>query len=101
MRPFRDALGRDYDLDDPATYADLPQTIEAVKDRLFKEIGYAMVYMERDDWCSGPVAASQRYRVMADICRIAFGWDYPRYRDSLQWWQERLFLFLDEIENMC
>ncbi len=97
MRRFQTAVGPEVDLDDPATYAHLPQTLKGVTNQLYREIGYARVYVLRNARPGRKWDKAQRARIKEMVRAIAADADSL----PLVHWQERLFLFLDEIENMC
>ena len=46
MRKYQPAFGPKVDLDDPKTYSYLPNTAEELDRLMFREIGYALVYMD-------------------------------------------------------
>lgn len=114
------------DLDDSEIYKHLPNTMNELNDRMLREIGYATCYMdywhphifekekrepEMDkDWSEEEIANEwpdmvansgfyQRQRVYKLIENFTKGrkdnWE------NLQWFKEQIFLFEDEIENMC
>lgn len=99
--------GIEVDLDDPITYERLPKNVRELDDLMFKEIGYALCYMnifhkdvygkKKDD--GGRRDGGQKKRVKKLIkyfCKER----HNHYADVL-WLQEQVFLFEDEIENMC
>lgn len=99
MRKFQPVIGREVDLDDPATYTQLPQTIRGVLDNLYGEIGYAMLYILGDHWSVH--SPDQCARVNAMVKDIAKHWNERPRTQPLIFWQEKLYLFMDETENMC
>lgn len=46
MRKYKPAFGKEIDLDNPKTYSFLPKTKEELRNLMFREIGYAIVYMD-------------------------------------------------------
>lgn len=101
MRMFKDFLGDEHDLDDPKTYKRLPQTRGEVLNRLYQEVGYAHLYMMGHDWSRSESGARQVKRVNELIAEISTYFGGNIWNKSLIFWQEKLFIFLDEIENMC
>lgn len=126
MREFTESLSRHkVDLDDESTYSYLPNTIEELNSRMLKEIGFATCYM--DYWHSDVfnkrkkkpndrrwtpeeielgypdkftnAAYYQRQRVYKLIER--FTKERKNNLENIMWFKEMVFLFEDEIENMC
>ena len=114
-RPFGDS---EVDLDDDLTYSHLPKTETGLDDMMFKEIGYATVYMNYfpDRKKLFPVKKpktptkttkthlslsgyAQRERVEKLIKYFAENRD--KHYGDVKWLREQVFLFQDEIENMC
>jgi hypothetical protein len=96
-RPFRDF---EVDLDDPKTYEYLPKNVIDLRQKMFAEIGYAYCYM--DFWYEdifGKRDGGQRERVMELIKNFTDNEKDNRY--NVIWYQEQIFLFQNEIENMC
>lgn len=108
MRIHKDFFGQ-HDLDDPNTYKYLPKTDRELDDLMFKEIGRAIVYMDyfHPDWfghepCENPLRNSgyeQRKRIMEMVEYYAVN-RKSNWGNHL-WFQERVFLFQSETENMC
>ena len=46
MRKFTTSDSQNVDLDNPKTYSHLPNTYDELRDIMFKQIGYAIVYMD-------------------------------------------------------
>jgi len=92
-----------FDLDDPKTYDALPKTVKKLDKLMFKEIGYALCYMDHfhPDWFD--VTNTQRLRVntlIAEFCRER----HNHYKENLRnrlWMKEQVFVFQMETENMC
>ena len=90
------------DLGDPKTYEHLPNTLDEIRDRMFKEIGYYYVYVAH--WYRDINFGEQYIRVENMIKTFAendMNYRYDSTNENIIWYQERVFLFLDEIENMC
>jgi hypothetical protein len=95
-RPFGDEV----DLDDPKTYDYLPQNTKELRQKMFSEIGYSFCYMNfwhKDIF--GKQDAGQKKRVQLLIKNFTEN-ERQNYNNIL-WYQEQIFLFQDEIENMC
>lgn len=131
--------GFEVDLDNPKTYKYLPKTIKELRNLMFKEIGYALVYMDYfpdrkgffpknkkkdkfyklSEWYPDTkhpnkkvevnnVGYRQRQRVYKLIKNFAenerkhiYTEDKVQKAKNLMWYKEQVFLFQDEIENMC
>lgn len=115
MRTFKTRpFGYEVDLDDPKTYAHLPQTKDELWTKIFSIIGYALCYMDRfhpDNYpkeklffgdspslLGANYAQRMRINVMIDdFCSK----NYYDYISNVEMMQEFIFLFEDETENMC
>jgi hypothetical protein len=97
-RPFRDFI---VDLDDDSTYKYLPQTYNELDSLMFKEIGYALCYMDyfNKDIFITESGNDQRKRVEKLI--KDFTDNRSNNYNNILWIREQVFLFQDEIENMC
>ena len=124
MRKYQPAFGKEVDLDDPKTYDYLPKTEKELDALMFREIGYALVYMDyfpsrkglfpkrkrKPNMVEHPYANGkmvdiantsydQRKRVEALIQNFAT--ERKNNYNNILWYQEQIFLFQDETENMC
>jgi hypothetical protein len=110
MRKFTTAMFGDVDLDDPKIYEYLPKTTTELDKQMFTEIGMAICYMNywHLDWfpkkqpTDSPLLDSgykQRKRVMKLIKQFCA--ERRNNYENLQWYQEQVFIFQDETENMC
>ena len=107
MRKFECPFGEIVDLDDPTTYDYLPKDKISLDEKMFCEIGKALTYMnyfhpdifpKRKNKNDLTICGwQQRQRVNQLIKNFA---DKNHYDDVL-WYQEQIFLFQEEIENMC
>lgn len=103
MREYKctDLSGKIVDLDDPKTYEYLPKEVEALNHLMLKEIGYYYCYTHfwHKDMFVEKKEDSQMNRVEKLIK------DFTDNRDknweNIIWFQEQVFLFQDETENMC
>jgi len=94
--------GEVVDLDDPETYSHLPEEHDELDDLMFEEIGKAMVYMNYfypDVFNDSSSGTAQRKRIEVLIKDFAENRKHNYHRAI--WYQERIFLFQDETENMC
>ncbi len=97
MRKFTvDPFEFEVDLDDPKTYRYLPNDVKLLRAMLHQEIGYYYCYVNywHPDW-DGP----QEARCEKLIQNYTANW-----RDNMNnvlWFQEQVFIFQSEIENMC
>lgn len=103
MREFTTALGHKVDLDDPATYKYLPQEKDKVLEKLYQEVGYAHLYIMGTKWERYSKEQVKRVRELTEEISKFFGAGAGKnmWAQSTIFWQEKLFIFLDEIENMC
>jgi hypothetical protein len=103
MRKYKPTFGKEVDLDNPKTYLHLPKTIDELSDLMFKEIGYALCYMnynpDRKMFFTPKRDGGQRKRVEKLI--KYFAENRKNNYQNLMWYKEQVFLFKDEIENMC
>jgi len=97
MRIHKDHFGYESDLDDPDTYSYLPNTIEKVRDQMYNEMGFSLLYM--DFFHPGEFSKSDPQRKR--IKKLIKSYIADKFNTSLLWHQEQLFLFQDETENMC
>lgn len=111
MRPFKTRpFGDIVDLDDDSTYLYLSnKTARELEVIMLSEIGYALCYMnishsdlyphsksDNDLYDSG---YNQRKRIEK---LIDFYWkNRINHYDDIKWIREQIFIFQDEIENMC
>lgn len=97
MREFKNFCGDIEDLDDDKTYSHLPKTSKDLRKKIWEEIGYAYLYM--NFWHNDVDFGLQKDRIEKMIYNYAQE-DKNHYED-IKWLREWLFIFLDEIENMC
>lgn len=92
-------FGDEVDLDNPDTFRYLPDNAEQLRDLLLKDFGWSQLYMnyfhsevfDKDD--------SQRKRI--DEFMKKYSENHLKNYDNILWLKEQVFLFKDEIENMC
>lgn len=102
MRKYKQHFdGVEVDLDNSEIYSFLPNTIDELDDRMFKEIGYVLCYMDyfHPDWFGKKRDGGQRKRVNKLIQN--FTENRKHNYQNLMWYKEQVFLFEDETENMC
>lgn len=103
MRKFKcSPFGEEVDLDDPETYSYLPKTVKELDSKMFSEIGFALCYMEyfRPEFYNGSYKdGGQRERILKLIEN--FTKERLNNYQNIIWRQEQIFIFQDEIENMC
>ncbi len=102
MRKFKIIDDFEVDLDDPKTYKHLPQTTKELRQLMLSEIGYAYVYMNywyEDTFSNWDSGIEQKHRVEKLIA--CFAENERQNRDNILWYQEQIFIFQDETENMC
>ena len=125
MREYKTSFdGSKVDLDNQETYNHLPKTIEDLNNRMLREIGYATCYMDywhpdiftkekadlHTDWSEDEIAlgypdafANSGFNQRQRVYRLIEDFTKNRHDnwENIQWFQEQVFLFEDEIENMC
>ena len=106
MRKYITAFdGEEVDLDDYNIYNYLPNDIKMLDDKMFKEIGYALCYMNNfhpeffSEYAGIDYENSQKNRVMKLIENFCD--NRENNYNNVMWYKEQVFLFQDEIENMC
>ena len=101
MRIFKTSpFGIEADLDNPELYKYLPNDFYELRDIFFKEVGYSYWYMNYRHNYSGSLGfESQKKRI--DIMIKDFTENYDKNINNIMWLKEKIFLFQDEIENMC
>ena len=97
MRPFLNYDGHNVDLDDVTLYEHLPNTHEELRKLMFSEIGYYYCYVKF--WHRDTSFCAQKKRVKKLIKNFTEN-EVANY-DNLLWYKEQIFIFQDEIENMC
>jgi len=101
MRKFTCSFhGNEVDLDDPKTYKQLPDNIKELRQLMLSEIGYTYCYMNfwhKDIF--GDKDGGQRSRI--DSLVEDFTKNERHHYDDVMWYQEQIFMFHDENENMC
>jgi len=100
MRKFICAFGEKVDLDDPETYNYLPNNCKDLDKLMFKEIGYALVYVNyfHPEWSE--IGGNEQIKRVHNLIKN-FADDRANHYDDLMWLKEQVFIFQDEIENMC
>ncbi|MFA5153070.1 MAG: hypothetical protein WC554_10955 [Clostridia bacterium] len=101
MRKFK-SWDFEVDLDDPKTYEHLPSTSKELDDLMFKEIGQAYCYMNiwhKNIFGSKKRDGGQKKRVNKMI--NTFCENRKDHYDDIIWYQEQIYLFQNETENMC
>ena len=102
MRKYKctDLFGDIVDLDDQKTYKHLPTDLKELRNMMFKEIGYYYCYTHfwhRNVFLD--VDSDQMKR--ADKIIKNFTDNEKQNYENVMWYQEHIFLFQDEVENMC
>ncbi len=97
MRKFKThPFGDEVDLDDESTYDYLPKSIKELDDLMFREIGYSYCYFTyfHSDWYKPQVKKIKK------LIKV-FTSNRKKNYNNLKWFQEQVFIFQNEIENMC
>jgi len=103
MRLFKTSFdGLEVDLDDPKTYEYLPDNTKELRQIMLSEIGYVHCYLNywhKDIFGSYKHNGNQIKRIKKLIKYFA---DNERENtNNIMWYKEQIYLFQDEIENMC
>jgi hypothetical protein len=96
MRLFTPSNGNQVDLDDFKTYENLPQTVKELRHLMLAEIGYYHCYV---NYLYPGFFDSQKPKIERLIKEFTIN-ERANY-DNVMWYQEQVFIFQDEIENMC
>lgn len=97
MRNFNcSPYGNQVDLDDPITYKHLPNDIDSLRTKMLSEIGYTYLYLNY--WNKG-WDECQKTRI--EILIESFATNERENFKNVMWYKEQLFIFQNEIENMC
>lgn len=100
MDMFRDAFGHDIDLDKTESLGKLSELgAEELDTLMFKEIGYALCYMDYFHPNTFPLDSPQRKRVNQKIYN--FTEERKNNYNNDIWLRKKVFIFQDETENMC
>lgn len=102
MRKFiTSPFGDEVDLDNPETYNYLPKNTKELRRIMLSEIGYSYCYMNfwHKDSFGTNRDGGQKLRVEELVKNFTEN-EKKNYSDIL-WYQEQIFLFQNEIENMC
>lgn len=99
MREFKLEHGEVVDLDDPKTYKHLPTDTKELRKIMLSEIGYYYCYVKFWHKTIYKKYDLQKNRVKKLIKKFTKN-ERQNYNNVL-WYQEQIFLFQDEIENMC
>ena len=92
-------FGDEVDLDNPVTFSYLPDDTHQLRTILFKEFGFAILYMNYfhpDIFCE---QNTQRIRI--DKFMENYSQNHLEKYNDVLWLKEQVFIFQDEIENMC
>lgn len=116
MRKFVCNFGEIVDLDNSENYSYLPNDIKSLDEKMFCEIGKSLIYMDYfhpeifskkkkyiinpyTDKKSIDCGYQQRQRVYKLIKEFAN--NRETHYDDVLWYQEQIFIFQEECENMC
>ena len=105
--------GESVDLDNPETYDYLPKNTLDLDNLMFREIGKAICYMDyfHPDLYpkrktmkvidSGLLSSCLKQRQRVNNLIENFTKERKNHYTDTLWYQEQIFLFQDETENMC
>lgn len=92
-------FGEEVDLDNPDTFSYLPDDAPQLRDLLFKEYGWSQLYMNylhSDVFGQDDIQRKRIHDFMKNYSE-----NHLKNYDNVLWLKEQVFLFQDEIENMC
>jgi hypothetical protein len=92
--PFKDKV----DLDNPKTYSHLPKTAKNLTKLMLSEIGYYYCYV--NFWHKERYKEDKQKERVEKLIQDFTDNHYANHKNVL-WLQEQIFIFQDEIENMC
>ena len=101
MRKFKCSLGEIVDLDNPETYSYLPDDCDKLDKLMFQDIGFALVYMDWFNWDDYSTGYGWEQRVRVKELITYFANNRKHHYNDLMWLKEQVFIFQNEIENMC
>jgi hypothetical protein len=93
-------FGEEVDLDDSETYDYLPKTIKELRTLMLSEIDYSYCYMNywhKDIFGINDGGQKERVKQLVNY----FTENESQNYDNILWYQEQIFLFQEETENMC
>jgi hypothetical protein len=98
---FRCFDGEQVDLDNPETYKTYPQTTKELRNLMFSEIGRYYCYMNyyRKDLTDQGCFKDQIPKIEELIKNFTEN-ERENY-ENVMWYQEQVFIFQDETENLC
>jgi len=116
MREYTDSIGCKHDLDNPESYSYLPKTLKELRNRMFEKIGYSYLYMNvwhREIFFAPEetplfftISGTEQKKRVEELA-FNFAKQEKEFRttkteeENILWMQEQVFLFEDEIDNMC
>lgn len=92
-------FGDEVDLDNPETFSYLPDDTNQLRDLLFKHFGWSQLYMNY--FHSDVFSKGDKQRKRIDDFMKNYSENHIKNYDNILWLKEQVFLFQDEIENMC
>lgn len=92
-------FGDEVDLDDPEIYSYLPDDASKLRDILFKDFGWSQLYM--NFFHSDVFDENDLQRRRINEFMKNYSENHIKNYDNILWLKEQVFLFQDEIENMC
>lgn len=92
-------FGDEVDLDNLETFSHLPDDVNQLRDILFKEFGWCHLYMNYLHQDVFGESDLQRKRINEFMKN--YSENHLKNYDNVLWLKEQVFLFQDEIENMC
>lgn len=98
MRQYKTSLGETIDLDDPKNYDYLPNNVEELRKIMLSEIGYTYCYMKH--WRPEMFKSNDQKKRVKKMIKY-FSENEKDNANNIMWYKEQIYLFQEEIENMC
>ena len=98
MRKFVNSFGEEVDLDDPKTYENLQRDINELRTLMLSNIGYSYCYMNY--WHKDVFSRGKQKKRVEKLIKN-FTENERENMNNIQWYKEQVYIFDDEIENMC
>ena len=97
MRMFKTSpFGYEEDLDNPKTFSYLPNSIKELRTLMLSEIGFHYCYVNYWHPLDFDMQRKNVERLIKDFTEN----ERLNYKNII-WYKEQIFLFQNEIENMC
>ena len=98
MRIYKDFLGDEWDLDNPETYKGYPTDIEELRNRFFREIGYALWYVNylQEGFEGYKIQLINIDKILQKFTEGERIHRFDPTEENIRWHQEMVYLLEDE-----